>query len=83
MKPFRYETPSDAETAVRTVSGDPHAVFLAGGTNLVDHLKLGVAAPDRIVDVTGVTSTARRRTPAGRARRWQRVQDPPPAPHVG
>jgi xanthine dehydrogenase YagS FAD-binding subunit len=28
-------------------------MFLAGGTNLVDHLKLGIACPDRLVDVSG------------------------------
>lgn len=57
MKPFTYDSPADAATAVRTVAADPSAVFLAGGTNLVDHLKLGVARPGRVVDVTGLTST--------------------------
>jgi xanthine dehydrogenase YagS FAD-binding subunit len=31
---------------------EPEAVFLAGGTNLVDLMKLGVATPDVLVDVT-------------------------------
>jgi xanthine dehydrogenase YagS FAD-binding subunit len=31
-------------------------VFLAGGTNLVDHLRLGVARPDLVVDVRTLTS---------------------------
>ncbi|MGI6875941.1 MULTISPECIES: FAD binding domain-containing protein [Amycolatopsis] len=57
MKPFTYDSPADADTAVRTVAADPSAVFLAGGTNLVDHLKLGVARPGRLVDVTHLTST--------------------------
>ncbi|WP_028921647.1 FAD binding domain-containing protein [Pseudonocardia acaciae] len=56
MKPFAYHTPIDARTAARTVASDPKAVFLAGGTNLVDHLKLGVAEPDLLVDITGLTS---------------------------
>lgn len=56
MKPFAYQTPIDARTAARTVASDPKAVFLAGGTNLVDHLKLGVAEPDLLVDITGLTS---------------------------
>jgi xanthine dehydrogenase YagS FAD-binding subunit len=29
----------------------PAALFLAGGTHLVDHMKLGVAPPDLLVDV--------------------------------
>jgi xanthine dehydrogenase YagS FAD-binding subunit len=38
------------------VSADPGAAFLGGGTNLVDHLKLGVATPGLLVDVTALTS---------------------------
>lgn len=56
MKPFTFDAPADAATAVRNVAGDPSAVFLGGGTNLVDHLKLGVAEPSMIVDVTSLTS---------------------------
>ena len=56
MKPFSYQAPGDAAAAVRSVAADPAAVFLAGGTNLVDHLKLGIAEPGLIVDVTAVTS---------------------------
>ena len=57
MKPFAYQRPDDAQGAVATVSADPGAAFLAGGTNLVDHLRLGLATPSTLVDVTGLTST--------------------------
>ncbi len=56
MKSFTFARPATVAEAVRAVAADPDAVFLGGGTNLVDHLKLGVARPDRVVDVTGVTS---------------------------
>lgn len=56
MKPFAYARPADVAEAVRTVAGEPGAVFLGGGTNLVDHLKLGVARPDLVVDVRRLTS---------------------------
>lgn len=56
MRPFGYQVPGDAATAVTTVSADPDAAFLGGGTNLVDHLKLGVATPGLLVDVTALTS---------------------------
>ncbi|RVU17593.1 xanthine dehydrogenase family protein subunit M [Streptomyces antnestii] len=56
MKPFDYLSPTDAAAAVRTVAGDPTAVFLGGGTNLVDHLKLGVVEPDLVVGVTDLLS---------------------------
>lgn len=56
MKPFAYQSPGDAVDAVRTVAGDPNAAYLGGGTNLVDHLKLGIVSPDLLVDVTSLTS---------------------------
>lgn len=56
MKPFAYARPDDAAGAVATVAADPDAAFLAGGTNLVDHLKLGIASPTTLVDVTRLTS---------------------------
>jgi xanthine dehydrogenase YagS FAD-binding subunit len=49
---FEYRRASDAAGAVALVSADPEARFLAGGTNLVDHLKLGVARPSLLVDVS-------------------------------
>jgi xanthine dehydrogenase YagS FAD-binding subunit len=52
MKPFTYEQVLVAADAVAGVAGREGAVFLAGGTNLVDHLKLGVATPDVLVDVS-------------------------------
>jgi xanthine dehydrogenase YagS FAD-binding subunit len=52
MRPFAYERASDIASAVARVAERPGAVFLAGGTNLVDHLKLGLASPDLLVDVS-------------------------------
>jgi len=52
MTPFAYERASDASAAVARVAGHPNAAFLGGGTNLVDHMRLGVAHPDLLVDVT-------------------------------
>ena len=51
MNPFRYERASDAASAVALLAGNPNGAFLGGGTNLVDHMKLGVAQPDLLVDV--------------------------------
>src|SRR5258708_11908894 len=52
MNPFRYERASDASSAVALLGQEPGGVFLAGGTNLVDHLKLGVSQPNMLVDIT-------------------------------
>ena len=53
MRPFTYERPTDAASAVALL-GDagPAARYLGGGTNLVDLMKLGVESPDVLVDVT-------------------------------
>lgn len=52
MNPFRYERASNAPDAIALLNRAPHGVFLAGGTNLVDHMKLGVRQPDLLVDIT-------------------------------
>ncbi|WP_269856706.1 FAD binding domain-containing protein [Streptomyces sp. RPT161] len=52
MKEFRYERPTDADAAVALLTDAPAATYLGGGTNLVDLMKLGVAAPDLVVDVS-------------------------------
>src|SRR5689334_6752342 len=51
MNPFRYERASDASSAVALLGQEPGGVFLAGGTNLLDHMKLGVRQPDLLVDI--------------------------------
>ncbi|WP_066944842.1 FAD binding domain-containing protein [Microtetraspora fusca] len=52
MTPFEYLRAEDPAEAVAAVAGRPGAAFLGGGTNLVDHMKLGVAGPDLLVDVS-------------------------------
>jgi xanthine dehydrogenase YagS FAD-binding subunit len=52
MNPFRYERATDAASAVALLAQAPTAAFLGGGTNLVDLMKLGVAQPDLLVDVS-------------------------------
>ena len=52
MTPFAYERASDPRSAVARVAAHPNAAFLGGGTNLVDHMRLGVARPELLVDVS-------------------------------
>ncbi|MFI6044164.1 FAD binding domain-containing protein [Nocardia sp. NPDC051321] len=51
MIPFEYRRAGTIEDAVAAVSDRPEAAYLAGGTNLVDHMKLGVAGPTLLVDI--------------------------------
>jgi len=55
MKPFTYHRPDTVEEALALV-GDGGA-FLAGGTNLVDHLRLGIREPSHLVDVSRLDLT--------------------------
>ena len=52
MIPFQYERASDAPEAISLLAQTPAGVFLGGGTNLVDLMKLGVAQPELLVDIT-------------------------------
>ncbi|GAA2361134.1 xanthine dehydrogenase family protein subunit M [Streptomyces cuspidosporus] len=52
MKEFAYVRATDAAEAAALVADRPDAVYLGGGTNLVDLMKLGVAGPGLVVDVS-------------------------------
>jgi xanthine dehydrogenase YagS FAD-binding subunit len=72
MRPFQYEMANDAAGAVAAATGSPSAMYLAGGTNLVDLMKLGVATPEVLVDISrlpldGVEATADGRLRIGAA----------------
>jgi xanthine dehydrogenase YagS FAD-binding subunit len=56
MKPFRYEQAADVFGAVATLAGERTGEFLAGGTNLVDLMKLDIMQPDVLVDIRRLTS---------------------------
>ncbi|MBS1664647.1 MAG: xanthine dehydrogenase family protein subunit M [Bacteroidetes bacterium] len=51
MKPFQYMRPTDTPAAIRVKGKEAGAYFLAGGTNLVDLMKMGVVAPEKLVDI--------------------------------
>jgi xanthine dehydrogenase YagS FAD-binding subunit len=54
MRPFNYlraESPADAAKQAANVTG---ARFIAGGTNLLDLMKLDIEAPQYLIDVNGL-----------------------------
>jgi xanthine dehydrogenase YagS FAD-binding subunit len=65
MKPFDYERAGDVSGAVTMLARAPHGAFLAGGTNLVDLMRLEVATPDLLVDVRRLTSDRIEELPDG------------------
>jgi xanthine dehydrogenase YagS FAD-binding subunit len=65
VKPFAYERAGDPAAAVAAVAREPGARFLAGGTNLVDLMKLEVETPEHLVDITHLGLDAIEPTPEG------------------
>ena len=51
MKAFAFQRVARAEDAASAVAARPGAMFLAGGTTLVDLMKIDVLTPDTVVDV--------------------------------
>ncbi|MBB5699827.1 FAD binding domain-containing protein [Sphingomonas yantingensis] len=51
MKAFTYERAKDPVAAARAVAGRSGAKFIAGGTNLLDLMKIEVETPTHLVDV--------------------------------
>ena len=65
MRPFAYERARDAAGALAASAEVPGARYLAGGTNLVDLMKLGVERPARVVDVSRLPMDAIEELPDG------------------
>ena len=59
MRPFLYDRASSLDQAARLIQdgpliqGRPPSEFMAGGTTLIDLMKLDVMRPTRVIDITG------------------------------
>jgi xanthine dehydrogenase YagS FAD-binding subunit len=58
MKPFQYVQSSAVEDATRQVSRAEGSVFFAGGTTLIDLMKIHVLEPSQLVDVNRLPLSA-------------------------
>lgn len=65
MKSFTYERAKSAEAAVASAAGTPSAKFLAGGTNLLDLMKLQIETPVHLIDVNRLGLDTIETTPEG------------------
>jgi xanthine dehydrogenase YagS FAD-binding subunit len=79
VKTFAYERAGDAAAAVEAATDG--ATYLGGGTNLVDLMKLGVAEPRRLVDVSRLPHDAIEDTPGGGLRIGAAVRNADLAAH--
>ena len=80
MRPFAYERAGDAAEAVAAV-GRPGAMYLGGGTNLVDLMKLGVETPECLVDVSRLPFDRIQERPGGGLRIGAAVRNSDVAAH--
>jgi len=54
MKPFTYERAGSPAEAAAAAARRPDAKFIAGGTNLLDLMKLQIETPAHLIDVNGL-----------------------------
>lgn len=55
MRPFTYERATSPAEAAEAAARNPAAKFIAGGTNLLDLMKLEIETPAHLVDVNGLS----------------------------
>ena len=63
MNPFTYVRATEASSAIRALGRDGH--FLAGGTNLIDLMKMGIVTPEKLVDINALPLKRIEMTAAG------------------
>ncbi|MBY3197486.1 FAD binding domain-containing protein [Rhizobium laguerreae] len=65
MRAFTYERASSVEAAAKAAASNPETKFIAGGTNLLDLMKLEIETPTHLIDVNGVGLDKIEPTPEG------------------
>lgn len=65
MKPFTYERAATPAAAAAAAAGHPGAKFIAGGTNLLDLMKLQIETPAHLIDVNRLGLDRIEPTPEG------------------
>src|ERR671917_126123 len=65
MRAFTYERATTPVEAAAAVARTPGAKFIAGGTNLLDLMKLQIETPTHLVDVNGLKLDTIEPTPEG------------------
>jgi xanthine dehydrogenase YagS FAD-binding subunit len=65
MKSFTYERANSPAEAAAAAARTPHAKFIAGGTNLLDLMKLEIETPSHLIDVNRLALDKVEPTPDG------------------
>lgn len=54
MKAFTYDRVTSIDEALQAAAANPNARFIAGGTNLLDLMKLEIEAPTHLIDINNL-----------------------------
>ncbi|MGH2457901.1 MAG: FAD binding domain-containing protein [Chloroflexota bacterium] len=54
MQPFEHVEATSPSEAIKLLGADPSARPIAGGTDLIPEIRLGIQSPDRLVDLKGM-----------------------------
>ncbi len=65
MQPFTYVSITNQGQAIQSMAGNDTAKFLAGGTNLIDEMKLGVERSAELIDINALPLTKIEKSPDG------------------
>ncbi|MFO1399088.1 MAG: xanthine dehydrogenase family protein subunit M [Burkholderiales bacterium] len=83
MRPFTYERARTPAEAAAAAARTPGARYIAGGTNLLDLMKLEIETPAHLVDVNGLGLDTIDATPDGGLRIGALVRNTDLAAHPG
>ncbi|MFD8205935.1 FAD binding domain-containing protein [Streptomyces sp. NPDC059695] len=81
MKPFVYLRADRTDQALAAYAAHPGAQYIAGGTNLLDLMKLGVADPPFLIDISRLPLNGVEETPEGGVRIGATVRNSDLAAH--
>lgn len=68
MKAFTYERAASIEAATKAAAAKPDVKFIAGGTNILDLMKLEIETPTHLIDINGLGLDKIEPTPEGGVR---------------
>ncbi|ACP21600.1 hypothetical protein NGR_b01340 (plasmid) [Sinorhizobium fredii NGR234] len=75
MQPFTYVRPGNVNEAAAAVAAVPEAMFISGGTNLLDLMKLEIERPTHLVDISRLPLDRIEETPEGGLRIGAQVRN--------
>jgi xanthine dehydrogenase YagS FAD-binding subunit len=82
MHPFAFQRATTAEMAADAVRATPGARFLAGGTTLIDLMKLNVERPPAVIDINALPLASIEELPDGHLRIGATVRNSEMANHA-